>query len=107
MNRTGQVYMKEMHCGTISETDEGYKFAYTDAYLQKPNAEPISNTMALSHKIFVSKTLFPFFDGLIPEGWLLDIAHTKWNLKYTDRMGLLLACCKSCIGAVSITNEKL
>ena len=46
--------------------------------------------------------LFPFFDGLIPEGWLLDIAEKNWKLNPRDRMGLLLACCKDCIGAVSV-----
>ncbi len=46
--------------------------------------------------------MFPFFDGLIPEGWLLDVAVDNWKLKSTDRMGLLLACCKDCIGAVSV-----
>ena len=46
--------------------------------------------------------MFPFFDGLIPEGWLLDIAETNWKINQRDRMGLLLAFCKDCIGAVSI-----
>jgi serine/threonine-protein kinase HipA len=46
--------------------------------------------------------LFPFFDGLIPEGWLLDIAQKNWKLNPRDRMGLLMACCKDCIGAVSV-----
>lgn len=34
--------------------------------------------------------LFPFFDGLIPEGWLLDIAERNWKLNPCDRMELLL-----------------
>jgi serine/threonine-protein kinase HipA len=54
--------------------------------------------------------LFPFFDGLIPEGWLLDIAQNNWKLNPRDRMGLLMACCKDCIGAVSVhplNNEEL
>jgi serine/threonine-protein kinase HipA len=46
--------------------------------------------------------MFPFFDGLIPEGWLLDVAEKSWKLNSRDRMGLLLACCKDCIGAVSV-----
>jgi serine/threonine-protein kinase HipA len=46
--------------------------------------------------------LHPFFDGLIPEGWLLDIAEKNWKINNRDRMSLLLACCKDCIGAVSI-----
>jgi serine/threonine-protein kinase HipA len=52
--------------------------------------------------------LFAFFDGLIPEGWLLDIAEKNWKINYKDRMGLLLTCCKDCIGAVSVEkNEEL
>ena len=42
--------------------------------------------------------LYPFFDGLIPEGWLLDIAEQSWKISSRDRMTLLLACCKDCIG---------
>ncbi|NBV98183.1 MAG: hypothetical protein EBR67_01570 [Proteobacteria bacterium] len=49
-----------------------------------------------------SSVLFPFFDGLIPEGWLLNIAERNWKLNPRDRMGLLMACCLDCIGAVSI-----
>jgi serine/threonine-protein kinase HipA len=49
--------------------------------------------------------MFPFFDGLIPEGWLLEIAEKNWKLNARDRMGLLLTCCKDCIGAVSIEED--
>jgi serine/threonine-protein kinase HipA len=51
---------------------------------------------------YVERVLFPFFDGLIPEGWLLEVAEKNWKLNARDRMGLLLACCRDCIGAVSI-----
>jgi HipA N-terminal domain len=50
--------------------------------------------------------MFPFFDGLIPEGWLLELAEHNWKLNARDRMGLLLACCKDCIGAVSIIETE-
>lgn len=43
-----------------------------------------------------------FFDGLIPEGWLLEIAERTWKLDPRDRMGLLLSCCRDCIGAVGV-----
>jgi serine/threonine-protein kinase HipA len=46
--------------------------------------------------------LQPFFDGLIPEGWLLEIAEKNWKLDARDRMGILLATCQDCIGAVSV-----
>jgi serine/threonine-protein kinase HipA len=58
--------------------------------------------MPVSSKEYTDKRLFPFFEGLIPEGWLLDVAVKNWKLNPNDRMGLLLSCCQNCIGAVSV-----
>ena len=69
-------------------------------------AEAISLTLPLNEKPFHDKVLFPFFDGLIPEGWLLDIAEKSWKIDVRDRMSLLLACCKDCIGAVGVEPIK-
>lgn len=108
MNRSGNVYMKNVFCGVVSETDDGYLFLYDKEYLQNNDAEVVSLTLPLNEKAYQSKTLFAFFDGLIPEGWLLDLAEKNWKINYKDRMGLLLTCCKDCIGAVSVLkNEKL
>ena len=108
MNRSGNVYVKNVLCGVVSETDAGYSFAYDKEYLEANGSEAVSLTLPLSEKTFQSKTLFAFFDGLIPEGWLLDLAEKNWKINYKDRMGLLLTCCKDCIGAVSVVkNEKL
>jgi serine/threonine-protein kinase HipA len=68
-------------------------------------AKPVSLTLPLQDKPHVSRTMIPFFDGLIPEGWLLEIAEKNWKLNARDRMGLLLACCRDCIGAVSIEED--
>jgi serine/threonine-protein kinase HipA len=108
MNRSGKVYLKNVFCGVVSETDAGYLFEYSQEYLKLSDAQPVSLTMPLTDQPFQSKTLFAFFDGLIPEGWLLDIAEKNWKINYKDRMGLLLTCCKDCIGAVSVEkNEEL
>ncbi len=109
MNRSGKVYMKELFCGTVAESDDGYQFSYDAQYLLSQDSQAISKTLPLSKNPYHSKTLFAFFDGLIPEGWLLDLAEKNWKINYKDRMGLLLACCNDCIGAVSVRseNEKL
>ncbi len=86
----------------LTEDENGYHFAYDLTYLESENPESISLTLPLQEKPFSSTALFPFFDGLIPEGWLLDIAEKNWKLNERDRMGLLLACCRDCIGAVSV-----
>jgi len=108
MNRTGNVYVKGVLCGKLSESEEGYTFRYDAEYLLDSKSQAVSMTLPLSSKAYQSKTLFAFFDGLIPEGWLLDIAEKNWKINYKDRMGLLLTCCKDCIGAVSVVkNEEL
>lgn len=105
MNRTGQIYFYENFVGTIYENENGYFFQYDEHYLSQENAQAISLTLPLQKQAFQSSTLFPFFDGLIPEGWLMDIAVENWKLNYRDRMGLLLSVCKDCIGAVSIIPQ--
>ena len=103
MNRSGEVYYQDQLAGIISEEEEGYVFMYEVGYL-KNNYPPVSLTLPLREAPYKSKVLFPFFDGLIPEGWLLDIAIQNWKLNPRDRMGLLLTVCQDCLGAVSVKN---
>lgn len=103
--RSAKVYMHNDRAGSLVENEDGYTFKYDQEYLSNPAAKAISLTLPLNETAFKSKTMFPFFDGLIPEGWLLEIAENNWKLNSRDRMGLLLACCKDCIGAVSIIKE--
>jgi len=103
--RKGKVYYKDLFAGTIEE-DIGYTFVYDKEYIKSENAKPISLTMPLRDEPFKSSFMFAFFDGLIPEGWLLDIAEKNWKINSRDRMGLLLAFCNDCIGAVSIIPEE-
>ena len=98
------MYYHDMPAGILSETDDGYVFEYDAEYLSG-NAGPVSLTLPIRKEPYVSKVLFPFFDGLIPEGWLLDIAEKNWKIDARDRMGLLLVCCRDCIGAVSIIDQ--
>ncbi|WP_129715476.1 HipA N-terminal domain-containing protein [Pedobacter sp. SYP-B3415] len=105
MNKKGLVYFQDSLAGVLIETDEGYKFTYHPNYLQNPQAKPVSLTLPLSPGDYESKVLFPFFDGLIPEGWLLDLATTHWKVKSNDRFELLLLTCRDSIGAVTVVPE--
>ncbi len=101
--RKGEVYYKDCLAGIILETDDGeYVFQYDKQYVKKHPDDFITFTMPVTEKPYIDKRLFSFFEGLIPEGWLLDIASENWKINRNDRMGLLLACCKNCIGAVSV-----
>jgi serine/threonine-protein kinase HipA len=103
--KQARIYYKEKLAGLLKETDDGYEFAYLPEYLAQAE-EPVSLTMPLREEPYKSAVLFPFFDGLIPEGWLLDVAIRNTDISVLDRMSLLLLCCKDCIGAVSVEPIK-
>lgn len=101
--RKGEVYYKDNFAGLIQETVEGeYVFEYDGDYARDHAGDFLVFSMPVRIQPYRSSRLFPFFDGLIPEGWLLDIAAESWKINPNDRMGLLLACCQNCIGAVSV-----
>lgn len=109
MKRSGKVFYQDRYAGEVWQDEDGYGFRYDPEYLSSTGAVPVSMTLPLRPEKYVSNTMIPFFDGLIPEGWLLNITLKNWKLDPRDRMGLLLTACRDCIGAVSVeaieTNE--
>ena len=105
--RTAYVYVRDSFAGTLEETDSGFVFTYDEAYLASPKAPAVSLTLPKRPEPFRSRTMFAFFDGLIPEGWLLERVVRNWKLDPRDRFGLLLVACRDCIGAVSIRGERV
>jgi serine/threonine-protein kinase HipA len=101
--RQAEIYYHDVLAGILTETDDGeYTFQYDMLYVETYPQQFITFTMPVTSTIYTDKRLFSFFEGLIPEGWLLDIASKSWKINPNDRMGLLLACCQNCIGAVSV-----
>ena len=101
--RKAKIYYGETLAGLLTETDDGlYQFAYLPEYVSEHPGQFITFTMPVREELYTGNRLFPFFEGLIPEGWLLDIASESWKINRNDRMGLLLACCRNSIGAVSV-----
>jgi len=100
--RTAYVYVRDTFAGTLKETDSGYSFIYDSDYLESQNATAVSLTLPMQEDAHTSKTLFSFFDGLIPEGWLLNVVIRNWKIDRKDRFGLLLVACKDPIGNVRI-----
>lgn len=101
--RRGRVWFGDVAAGEIEERPDGVVvFRYLPAYLARSDAEPVSLMLPLSADEVETLGLHPFFDGLVPEGWLLDIATRNWKLDPRDRVGLLLNLCSECIGAVRV-----
>ena len=100
--RKADIYVHETKAGVLEETETGYRFQYDSDYLSQKDAEPVSLTLPLQKEPYETRVLFPFFDGLIPEGWLLDVVEETWKVNPKDRMGLLLVSCRDTIGHVSV-----
>lgn len=100
--RQGNVFVDGIAAGRITEDENGYTFAYFPEYLIREDASPVSLTFPLRKEPYHNNVLFSFFDGLIPEGWMLHIAERNWKINRHDRMALLLTCCRDCIGNISV-----
>lgn len=105
--RQAIIKYNNTQAGILRELDSGeYEFVYDKLYIQNHPGLFIAFKMPVTSLPYRSNRLFPFFDGLIPEGWLLKIASESWRINLKDRMGLLLACCQNAIGAVSVHAVK-
>lgn len=101
--KTLDVYYKDAIAGhLIREEDGTFHFQYEVNYLAS-DLPAISISLPKRAAAFESHRLFAFFDGIIPEGWLLRIATDKLRLNpLLDRFELLESICHDTIGAVSI-----
>lgn len=99
--RKAEVYFKDDLAGYLSETNEGYTFQYTLEFLKKNI--PISISLPPREEPYKAVELFPFFKGLLPEGWYLDIVSAARKVDARDDFGIL-ACTASMdtIGAVTV-----
>lgn len=101
MSSKGRVFFKDQASGLIEKNNEGgFVFSYNE------KSPAVSWTLPASESVYKSEDLFPFFDGLIPEGWLLNLTEKNWKIPKNDRMTLLLTTCQDCIGATHILGEE-
>ena len=71
--RKAIVKYNNIKAGILSEDENGeYQFVYDQEYVKNYPEKFITFNMPVSSQHYKSKRLFPFFDGLIPEGWLLN-----------------------------------
>lgn len=97
--RQAKVYMNKTLAGILKEIpNDQYIFTYEKNY----DGAPISLTMPIHKNIYEFKGFPPFFEGLLPEGFLLDGLLRKYKLDSSDYFGQLLIVGKDVVGAVSI-----
>jgi serine/threonine-protein kinase HipA len=96
--------MHGVPAGILEEMEAGrkYRFSYNESY----NGPPVSLTMPLDRKDFVFDRFPPFFDGLLPEGVLLEALLKQRKIDKFDYLSQLIAVGNELVGAVTVQEKK-
>ncbi len=101
--RKAIVMYKSRRAGVIEEIPAGYRFTYDPNFLT--DGDPIAVSFPLQAEPYENEDLFPFFKGLLPEGWYKEIVSRKLKIDKKDLFGFLMNACEDTIGAVWIRKE--
>jgi len=98
--RRARVLMHGVPAGILEEFDGGLRvrFAYEETY----RGEPISRTMPVRSEPYDFEGFPPFFDGLLPEGEMLEGLLRQRKIDAGDRFAQLLAVGQELVGAVTV-----
>jgi len=84
------------------EEGKSYHFLYLEDY----DGPAVSLTMPLSKKEYFFKEFPPFFDGLLPEGILLEGLLKQRKIDRYDYFSQIVAVGNDLVGAVTIMEKK-
>ncbi len=97
------VYLRDARVGVLErQARDRFAFQYDQDWLSMPGSPDISCAMKKRPEPFVERTLHPFFDNLIPEGWLLQNAESLLHVDKANRFAILMATGRLPTGAVSV-----
>lgn len=97
--RKAQVFVNQVEAGVLEELDDGkYKFTYLANYQDAP----VSLTMPLMDKIYEFNQFPPFFEGLLPEGMMLEALLRKYKIDRNDYFRQLIKVGQDVVGTVTI-----
>jgi serine/threonine-protein kinase HipA len=98
--KRAEVSMHGMPAGILEEIEAGRKYRFT--YLENYQGPPVSLTMPVEEKEFVYDHFPPYFDGLLPEGLLLEGLLKQRKIDKYDYLSQLIAVGNDLVGAVTI-----
>lgn len=97
--RKAIVYVHDIRAGElIEEKNGGYLFEYDDNY----TSEPVSLTMPVAHKKYSFLSFPSFFEGLLPEGIMLEGLLKINKIDNKDYFSQLIATGNDLVGAVTV-----
>ena len=98
--KRAKVFVNGIEAGVLEERTRGaeYIFRYFDTY----HGDPVSLTMPIDEREIRFNHFPPFFDGVLPEGVMLDGLLRQRKIDKDDLFSQLLAVGKDLVGAVTI-----
>jgi HipA-like protein len=68
----GYIYLNDRYVGQVRRESGQFFLEYDSDYASDPETIPLSLSLPKNQKHIFHK-LFPFFEGLLTEGWLKEI----------------------------------
>lgn len=104
MARKAEIFNNGVLAGTLEKTDsQEFVFRYEEKYYNDSNRSAISLSLPKKQIEFHSKTLFPFFYGLLSEGVNKQTQCRLLRIDENDHFSLLLSTANSdTIGSVTV-----
>jgi serine/threonine-protein kinase HipA len=97
--KKARVLVNGVFAGILEELNNNkYSFIYEENY----KGPPVSLTMPIKNKRYDFDKFPPFFEGLLPEGEMLEALLLKYKLDKKDYFSQLLKVGKDVVGAVTI-----
>ena len=105
--RKAIVFNNGVIAGILEKLDGEFLFRYDEAYFINPSFPPVCLAMPKKRKVFRSKTLFPFFFGLLTEGSNRETQCRLLRIDERDHFSRLLATAQcDTIGSVTVKPVK-
>jgi serine/threonine-protein kinase HipA len=102
MARTLDVYIGDDIAGQLVQDDGGQMlFTYTEAWLNKPGAVPLSQSLPLRKERFKTKECRAFFAGILPEESKREIIARNLGISARNDYAMLERIGGECAGAVT------
>ena len=97
--RKALIRVNNINAGILEKLDNDQ---YTFIYFPDYQGAPVSLTLPLKRKTYEFHQFPPFFEGLLPEGSMLEALLRKYKLDKNDYFSQLVKVGQDVVGAVTI-----
>ncbi len=98
--KRAKIFVDDVLAGYLEEIERGknYRFTYLEAY----KGYPVSLEMPLKNLIYNYDKFPPYFEGVLPEGVMLEGLLRQTKLDRDDLMGQLITVGGDLVGNVTV-----